>query len=71
MGQLDLRPTMDKAAAIFGHDIPGIFLRYVKVRIQNLISTGKRLWRFPGHMGSRLKNLRIGHRRVKESKDRK
>jgi hypothetical protein len=36
-GNFDLRPTMDKAAAIFKHDIPGIFLRYVKgVRIQNL-----------------------------------
>ena len=35
-GNFDLRPTMDKAAAIFKHDIPGIFLRYVKgVRIQN------------------------------------
>lgn len=36
-GNFDLRPTMEKAAAIFKHDIPGIFLRYVKgVRIQNL-----------------------------------
>jgi hypothetical protein len=36
-GNFDLRPTMDKAAAIFKHDIPGIFLRYVKgVRIQDL-----------------------------------
>jgi hypothetical protein len=36
-GNFDLRPTMDKAAAIFKHDIPGIFLRYVNgVRIQNL-----------------------------------
>ena len=35
-GNFDLRPTMDKAAAIFKHDIPGVFLRYVKgVRIQN------------------------------------
>ena len=44
-GNFDLRPTMDKAATIFKHDIPGIFLRYVKgVRIQNLDLDWQELW---------------------------
>ncbi|MEW5975979.1 MAG: glycosyl hydrolase family 28 protein [Acidobacteriota bacterium] len=35
-GNFDLRPTLDKAKAIFKHDIPGMFLRYVNgVRIRD------------------------------------
>jgi len=35
-GNFDLRPTLDKADAIFKHDIPGLFLKYVQgVRIEN------------------------------------
>ncbi len=36
-GNFDLRPTFDKAVAIFKHDIPGLFCRYVKgLRIRDV-----------------------------------